>query len=221
MGILDKIQSLLSKKSEPILPLKFHDSAIQKINSQISSRPPGIKSVFQIKLVFLTEKINYQVGFTEDTGVSTIFQYPVPILLSKIEELFLRNYTLEFDEKAGMFLLYPDINIETESTPSPTIIKFFINKDIFSIESSQKEIAIDKNSLNNFENVLLIKRLFNKQFVDSIYIKDRCISVEFNSKDELLKKEEEIADTILKYYTDIGYELEIINNILKTNIPKI
>jgi hypothetical protein len=219
MGILDKIQSLLSKKSEPT-PLQIHDSAIQKINSQISSRPPGIKSIFQIKLVFLAEKINYQVGFTEDTGISTIFQYPVPILFSKIEELFLRNYTLEFDEKAGMFLLFPDINIETESTPSPTIIKFFINKDVFSIQSSQKEIAIDKSNLNNFDNVLLIKRLFKKQFIDSIFITNRCISVEFNSKDELLKKEEEIADTILKYYTDIGYELELINNFLKTNIPE-
>ena len=219
MGLFDKIKSLVTKKSDPI-PLQLHDSAIQKINSQISSRPPGIKSVFQIKLIFLAEKINYQVGFTEDTGVSTIFQYPVPILISKTEELFLRNYTLEFDQKAGMFLLFPDINIETESTPSPTILKFSINKDIFSNKSTKKELAIDRNSFKSFENVLLIKRLFKISFVDSIYITERCISVEFNSKDEILKNEEEIADTILKYYTDIGYELELNNTELRTIIPE-
>ena len=219
MGLFDKIKSLVTKKWVPI-PLQLHDSAIQKINSQISSRPPGIKSVFQIKLVFLDEKINYQVGFTEDNGVSTIFKYPVPILFSKNEELFLHNYTLEFDEKAGMFLLFPDINIETESTPSPTILKFSINKDIFSNKSTTKELAIDRNSFKSFENVLLIKRLFKKSFVESIYITERCISVEFNSKDEILKNEEEIADTILKYYTDIGYELELNNTELKTIIPE-
>jgi len=218
MGILDKIQSYIYKKSEPI-PLQFHDSAIERINSQVNSRPPGINSAFQIKLVFLAEKINYHVGFTEYTVVSTIFQYPVPILFSKTEELFLRNYTLEYDTKAGMFLLFPDIRIETVSTPSPNIIKFFINKDIFSIESSKKEIAIDKNTYKNYEKVSLIQRIFKKIFVESIYITNRCISIEFNSKDEILKKEEEMADIILKYYTDIGYELELSKNELKTNIP--
>ncbi len=220
MGFIDKLKSYLDKKTDPN-PLKIHDSAIQKINSQISSRPPGIKSVFQIKLVFLAEKINYQVGFTEDLGVPTIFQYPVPISFSNLEELFLQNYSLEFDEKSGLFLLFPDINIETENIPSPRIIKFLIIKEIFSNQSSPKELAVDKNSFSHFRNVLLLERIFKRSYIESVYMTERCISIEFDSNEDILKKEEEIADTILKYYTDIGYELEIKEGELKTIIPVI
>ena len=91
------------------------------------------------------------------------------------------------------------------------------------IENPLSYVLIRPNIINEYGVPSFIKidvEGYELSVLEGLTIPIECISVEFNSKDEILKNEEEIADTILKYYTDIGYELELNNTELRTIIPE-
>jgi hypothetical protein len=220
MNILKHVLSFFDKESSPLLkPLQIDQSAIERIQMQIASRPKNIKSSFQIELVFKPNRVDYRVGFVESKEQNLLFSYPVPLQMNKSDEEYLQNCTLEYDSSTGNFLLYPDVLVTAEDTPSKNIIKFNINKNIIFSSSHLKEIALDRMKLKENADISLFQNLLKFDHILSIFIKKNSISVEFNNSENIEEKESKTADTILKYFTDFGYPLFLTENKIKTQIP--
>ncbi len=220
MNILKQVLSFFDKETNPPLkPLQIEQSAMERIQMQISSRPKNIKSSFQIELVFKPNRVEYRVGFVESKEQELLFPYPVPLQMNKLDEEYLQNCTLEYDASSGNFLLFPDVLVSAEDTPSQNIIKFNINKNIISTSSELKEIALDRTKLTENEDITLFQNLLKLDYILSIFIKNNSISVEFNNSENIEEKESKTADTILKYFTDFGYPLLLTLNKIKTYNP--
>lgn len=220
MNILKQVLSFFKKETiPPLKPLQIEQSARERIQLQIASRPKNIKSSFQIELVFKPNKVEYRVGFVESKEQELLFSYPVPLQMNKLDEEYLQNCTLEYDESSGNFLLFPDVLISAENTPSKNIIKFNINKNIIHPSSEFKELALDKTKLKENENLTLFHNLLKLDYILSIFIKNNSISVEFNNSENIEEKESKTADTILRYFTDFGYPLLLTLNKIKTYTP--
>ena len=124
MNILKQVLSFFDKEATPLLkPLQIEQSAIERIQIQIASRPKNIKSSFQIELVFKPNRVDYRVGFVESKEQDLLFSYPVPLQMKKSDEEYLQNCTLEYDTSTGNFLLFPDVLVSAEDTPSKNIIQ--------------------------------------------------------------------------------------------------
>jgi hypothetical protein len=223
MGMMNLFQKIFSifptGKSLNLKPLEFGKSAIEKIQLQIQSRPTNIKSCFQIQLSFKPHKVEYRVGFIEDTGQSTLFSYPVPVFMSNFDEKYLQNCTIEFDDSSGNFLVFPDVTISARDTPSKHIINFIINKIIISDSSTFQELALDRKKLLEYNQISLFQELLKIESIQSIYINKNSISVEYKDPKDSEIKEAETADLLLKYFTDFGYPLEVSIDKIKTYIP--
>jgi len=220
MNILKQVLSFFDKETiPPLKPLQIEQSAIERIQMQIASRPKDIKSSFRIELVFKPNKVEYRVGFVESKEQELLFSYPVPIQMNKLDEKFLQNCTLEYDASSGNFLLFPDVLVSAENTPSKNIIKFNINKNIIHPSSELKELALDKTKLKENENITLFQNLLKLDYILSIFIKNNSISVEYNDSENIEEKESKTADTILRYFTDFGYPLLLTVNKIKTYTP--
>ncbi len=220
MNILKQVLSFFEKETiPPLKPLQIEQSAMERIQMQIASRPKNIKSSFQIELVFKPNKVEYRVGFVESKEQELLFSYPVPLQLNKLDEEFLQNCTLEYDASSGNFLLFPDVLVSAENTPSKNIIKFNINKNIIHPSSELKELALDKTKLTENENITLFQNLLKLDYILSIFIKNNSISVEFNNSENIEEKESKTADTILRYFTDFGYPLLLTVNKIKMYTP--
>lgn len=205
------------KKEMKYAPLQVAESAKARIDQQVSSRPEGIESMFEIRIDFKKDSYKVKVGFVERKEINTVFQYPIPLSIGKTEEEFLQNFTLEYDEEKESFFIYPDVHISVEETPNPSILKLEINRIVVHESSESTRITLLKNEERKFKNILLDK-LFNLGFIESIQIEDNVISLEFGiipSQDI----EEKTVDTVLKYFTDLGYPLGIRNGNVQTLIP--
>jgi hypothetical protein len=78
MNILKQVLSFFDKETNPPLkPLQIEQSAMERIQMQISSRHKNIKSSFQIELVFKPNRVEYRVGFVESKEQELLFSYPV------------------------------------------------------------------------------------------------------------------------------------------------
>ncbi len=220
MNLFQKIFSFFSnEKSVDLKPLEFGKSAIEKIQNHIHSRPSKIQSCFQIQLSFKPHKVDYRVGFLEDTKQSTLFSYPVPVVMSAFDEKYLQNCTLEYDDFSGNFLVFPDVTISVKDTPSKQILRFMINRNILSDSSTLKELALDREKLIEHSQISLFQKLLKIESIQSIYLNQNSVSVEYEDPRDAEIKEADTADLLLKYYTDFGYPLEITSNKIKTYIP--
>lgn len=216
--MFNSIKQIFQKKQDaPVfLPLQFTESARDKINSQIASRPVGSESMFEIQIEFRGNSVRFKTGFTKKEICNTIYTYPVPLQINRWEEEFLRNCTIDFNSDNGLFEIYPDVKVTVENTPNPKILKFFINRILIHEKSESKFISIDKSS--GTDTIFIFKSIFSKNYIDSLYIENYFISIEF-SENPTHKMEEEVADILLKYYTDSGYTFGIQNGRLHSYIP--
>lgn len=210
-------KNLFSAKEIKTEPLFLAPSAREKILQQIASRPAGVDSIFEIRIDFKKDSYNVKVGFVEKKECTTIFQYPIPIMIGKTEEYFLQNFSLEYDEAKGNFYIYPDVKITVDETPNPKILRMEINRPVLHEDSEVSKISMDKNTAAAHK-IKLLDKIFSLGFVESIHIEKNSLSVEFETP-PLSRTEEDTVDTILKYFTDLGYPLGIKNGTLVTFIP--
>ena len=219
MNITKFFQSLKSTfspmdKDLNMNPLKIDISAQNKVVQHISERP--LESIFHISIKFYNERVDYKVGFVEKDESKTKYEYPFPIKVTEVEEEYLRNCTLEYDEKTENFFIYPDVEISVSDTPSMNIYRFIINREVISPKSDESFISVSKD--NYPKNIRLLQMIFSHKLVESIYIEKKTISIEFNSEMSKIL-EEELIDILLKYFTETSYPIGIKNNLFKTFIP--
>jgi hypothetical protein len=193
-------------------PLRFSDAAISKIQSQLNSRPSGIRSTFKIQLQYEPDRFYVQVGFDEfKPGQSTLFHYPFPLFISNADEKLLRGSLLDYLEEEKSFFLYPEIEIEAEDTPKTDIIKFFINRLIISESSPEKEFAISHKDFDSSKHPFFLNALFSTGLVESIYLKSNWVQIELSREKIGRDSEQKIADVLLDYFEKCGYSMYINN----------
>lgn len=193
-------------------PLFFTEQALFKIKEHLDSRPAGIKSAFKINLLYQKEKIICQVGFDDYKLIrKTLFEYPVPIIISEEDELFLRGSYIDYHLEEGVYYHYPNINIEVTSRSKNSILVFYLDRNVISVNSEIKNIALDKTTFSQTQPIL-IRNIFQTGFVESIFIEGNLISVEKNSSNEnAIEIEERLTDIILTYFETCGYPLYVTN----------
>ncbi|MEM7180362.1 MAG: hypothetical protein AAF518_05590 [Spirochaetota bacterium] len=203
-------------------PLQFTDLAIAKIKEYLQQKSKGFKLVFQISLNYKLQEVVYKVGFTEGLPYrQSKFLYPVPLLLEEIDELYLHGSYLDFHEEAESFFIYPDIKLEVESTPDPTITKFTLNRYIIVPTSEKQEFSIAREDWQQEPTSYpkLIQSLFAVLELASLYIHSNCLQCEYNTLENEMEKEKRIANVLLEYFERNNYPLLYQNSSWQVQIP--
>ena len=215
MSLISKLFSLLEPHksiSVNLSPLQFSDNAIQKIQSHLENRPANIKSAFKVVVVYQKEKILCQVGFDDYKFIrKTLYNYPIPLIISEQDELFLRGSYIDFHSEEEAYFHYPNVHMEVSTRSNDSIFVFSLDRYVVFPDSPVKTYAFSKEQ---FDSSLphLIQLLFKTEKVESIYIENNLISVERIKEIDKEKFEEEIADIILSYYEKCGYPLYITDS---------
>lgn len=211
MDLLKKFFTQSNVKSDT-KPLHFSFLAIQKINQHLSTRPTDIHSAFQVKVLYKPEKYIVQVGFNEYVQHKNIFKYPVELMVSGKDELFLRGFEIDYHEDEAAFFVYPNIEVEAIDTPRRNIVKFIINRHIISPNSPTSELVIEKNGYTKRKDLHLLNTIFSKDFVESIFAKENWIQVEFSPRVSLRESETKIGEALVEYFESCSYPLIIEKN---------
>ena len=189
-------------------PLNFSPLAIQKILEHLQSQSSkNIISSFQIKVIYKKQKYIVQVGFDKLVEQKTLFKYPIPLLISAKDELFLRGFKLDFHEGEKAFFVYPNVEVEATDTPRKNIIRFFTNKYLISPNSTNPELILERNGYTNFEDIYFLNTIFRHDFVESIFVKENWIQVEFSNSTNLRQAEQQIGTALVEYLELCSYPL--------------
>lgn len=214
MNLFSKFSVFFKKRKQVLInesPLQFSKEAIQKINSHLEKRPAHAKSAFKVLIVYQKETILCQVGYDDFKLIQkTKFEYPIPLLISEQDELFLRGSFIDYHEEDDSFFYYPNVNLEVFRRKSNSIFVFSIDRYIISEDSPIQKYAIDKVNLTKSEPYF-INQIFNSELVESLFLEKNIISIEkIKGVDEMLF-EEKMSDIILTYFEKCGYSLYITN----------
>lgn len=206
MNLFNKLFS--SQRILPNLkPLYFTDSAITKINEHLQTHNLHGKSSFRIRVEYKETKYIVQVGFDKSENLIPQFTYPVPVSISPKDELFLRGFTIEFNSKENSFFVSPDIQVEAYDTPKTTIKKFFTNRFLVSPNSELQEVILEKQSSSGLKMPYFVREIFKFPFVISFFTKENWIQVEFDTPENIYKKEQEFGEFLAGYLETCGYPL--------------
>ncbi|MDX1957389.1 MAG: hypothetical protein SFU98_02395 [Leptospiraceae bacterium] len=215
-GLLKKLFSSNKKNEESpspsFKPLEFTETAIQKIQNQLSSRPNGVESCFKVQVNYKPDRAFVQVGFDEWKNQSTIFDYPVRIQITEKDELFLRGFTIEFSEEDQSFYIYPNVEFIAEPTPKKNIVRFVLNRNIIHPNSKEKEFIFGVGMKQEISSPL-IQSISNSKGFSSMYITENKIQIEFLPDLASLENEEKVASILLDHFERKGYPLFIENGI--------
>ena len=222
MSLFHKLISIFKVK-KPISvnesPLSFSESAIQKILSHLEKRPTNIKSAFKVSIQYQAEKILCQVGFDDYKMIrKTLFEYPVPLIISEKDELFLQGAYIDYLKEEATYFYYPNVHLEVLDR-SNSIFIFYIDRYIISKDSPIQFYAIDKENFNN-SLPLLLKAIGDTDSVQSLYIEKNFISIEKSKEVDNTFFEEQMTDIILSYFEKCGYPLYITDFEITSKIPK-
>lgn len=215
MSLISKLFSLLEPRksiSVNLSPLHFSENAIQKIKNHLENRPANVKSAFKVVVVYQKEKILCQVGFDDYKFIrKTLNDYPIPLIISEQDELFLRGSYIDFHSKEEAYFHYPNVHMEVSTRSNESIYVFHLDRYVVFPDSPIKTYTLSKEQ---FDSTLpnLIQLLFKTEKVESIYLDNNFISVERIKEVDKYKFEEEIADIILSYYEKCGYPLYITDS---------
>lgn len=215
MSLISKLFSLLEPRksiSVNLSPLHFSENAIQKIKNHLENRPANVKSAFKVVVVYQKEKILCQVGFDDYKFIrKTLNDYPIPLIISEQDELFLRGSYIDFHSKEEAYFHYPNVHMEVSTRSNESIYVFHLDRYVVFPDSPIKTYTLSKEQ---FDSTLpnLIQLLFKTEKVESIYLENNFISVEIIKEIDKDKFEEEIADIILSYYEKCGYPLYITDS---------
>ena len=214
MSLISKLFSLLEPRksiSVNLSPLQFSDNAIQKIKNHLENRPANVKSAFKVVAVYQKEKILCQVGFDDYKSIrKTLNDYPIPLIISEQDELFLRGSYIDFHSEEEAYFHYPNVHLEVSTRSNDSIFVFQLDRYVVFPDSPVKTYATKEQFDSSLPN--LIQLLFKTEKVESIYLDNNFISVERIKEVDKYKFEEEIADIILSYYEKCGYPLYITDS---------
>ena len=163
-------------------------------------------------VVYQKEKILCQVGFDDYKFIrKTLYDYPIPLIISEQDELFLRGSYIDFHSEEEAYFHYPNVHLEVSTRSNDSIFVFSLDRYVVFPDSPVKTYALSKEQ---FDSSLpnLIQLLFKTEKVESIYLENNFISVERIKEMDKEKFEEEIADIILSYYEKCGYPLYITDS---------
>lgn len=183
-----------------------------KNKNHLENRPANVKSAFKVVVVYQKEKILCQVGFDDYKSIrKTLNDYPIPLIISEQDELFLRGSYIDFHSEEEAYFHYPNVHLEVSTRSNDSIFVFQLDRYVVFPDSPVKTYALTKEQ---FDSSLpnLIQLLFKTEKVESIYLDNNFISVERIKEVDKYKFEEEIADIILSYYEKCGYPLYITDS---------
>ncbi len=215
MSLSSKLLSLFKTKkpiSVNLTPLFFSETAIQKIKTHLENRPANVKSAFKVSVIFQKEKILCQVGFDDYKLIrKTLFEYPVPLIMTEQDELFLRGSYIDYHLEDEAYFYYPNVHLEVSDRSNESIFVFHLDRFVISPDSPIKSYALGKE---NFETSLpyLINLIFETELVESIFLENNFISVEKIKGGDKYNFEEKMADIILSYFEKCGYPLYITDS---------
>ncbi len=191
-------------------PLNFSSLAIQKILQHLKSQSSkNILSSFQIKVIYKKQRYIVQVGFDKFIEHKNLFKYPIPLVISAKDELFLRGFEIDFHEEEKAFFVYPKVEVEATDTPRKNIIRFFTNKYLISPNSTNPELILERNGYTTFEDIYFLNTIFKHDFVESIFVKENWIQVEFSSSANVREAEKQIGTALVEYLELCSYPLTI------------
>jgi Fe-S cluster assembly iron-binding protein IscA len=212
MNFFSKFVSIF-KVRKPIAidetPLHFSEEAVSQIKSHLEKRPANVQTAFKVSVVYQKEKIICQVGFDDFKMIrKTSFDYPIPIIISEKDELFLKGSYIDYHKEEEAYFYYPNVHLEVSDRSKGSIFVFYIDRYVISRDSPMQEYSIGKE---NFTNSLpyLIKQLFETKMVESLYFQKNIISIEKVKELDKTIFEEKMADILLSYFEKCGYPLYI------------
>ncbi|WCL48046.1 NifU N-terminal domain-containing protein [Leptospira sp. GIMC2001] len=203
--MLQWIQSFFSKSEN--IKIVFSDHAIAKIKNHLRGLPENCVLVLSInsdakgkRLVFSGfEKINPKIKLHKIEGI------PIQFLNSSAE--ILNESGIDWDQ-SGNIIIYPRVNLHTELTPNPSILKFISNKNLIANDSLYYEAAWDRDS--EYKKPHLIDLIFQHKVVESVYLQKKSVQVELKDKISWKQREEKIGNTIIQYLESLPTPISIV-----------
>ncbi|MBK8397012.1 MAG: NifU N-terminal domain-containing protein [Leptospiraceae bacterium] len=212
MNVFKKILSLFKPaKSLPVneKPLYFTEVAISNIKSHLENRPATVKSAFKVSLVYQKEKVLCQVGFDDYKMIrKTLFEYPVPLIISEKDELFLQGAYIDYHKEEAAYFYYPNVHLEVLDRSNESIFVFYLDRNVIAPDSPISNYSLDQKSFTN-NSPLLIRTIFQSNLVESIYLEKNFISIEKITNIDKISFEEKMSEIILSYFETCGYMLYV------------
>lgn len=204
--MIRRIKEFFKEKTKPIL--FFSERAKKEIQSHLKGIDSGSVLVFSVKT---DKKGKRQIlsGFDKAEKISK--QYKVdglPIEFRGKSKEILEGSGVDWS-KDGNILVYPQIDLHSEDTPNPHIIAFISNKNFISENSALQSGAWEKNEGKNMPS--LVKSLFQRKYIHSIYLYKNRIQIEINPKYNWKTYEEEVASDLLDYLESLPSPIYLVD----------
>ncbi|MBP7283677.1 MAG: NifU N-terminal domain-containing protein [Leptospiraceae bacterium] len=212
MSLISKFLSIFKPiKTMPVndSPLQFSKEAILQIKSHLENRPANVKSAFKVNVVYKREKSLCQVGFDDYKMIrKTLFEYPVPLIISEKDELFLRGAYIDYHKEEAAYFYYPNIHLEVMDRSNESIFVFYLDRYVVASDSANPYFFIDRKNVSD-STPYLIEKIFNSNQVESLYIEKNFLSMEKRIEVDKKYFEERMSDIILSYFETCGYPIYI------------
>ncbi|TGM52864.1 hypothetical protein [Leptospira adleri] len=178
-----------------LLPLQFSETAISVIQKHLENRN---QSAFQIRLERKQRRVDVQVGYDQKKNQKTLYSYPIPLQVSKEDEICLEGSRLDWDEENFDFRIYPDVDLEIEYGSVLNRFRITVNRFVFEDER-RKEVYV----AGKFPNWL--PEEWNIFGISKIEILGRNWKIVLKTRPDpegILETEKKIADLILDYFSE-------------------